>query len=302
MEPLSRFARWTLGLGRWAVGHKRVTRTAITLLWLIAPVAPSAPVAPVPPWGPAPAYAQRLPPELTAPVNDFANVIDAETEAELDRRIRALKEASGDVVIVATIETYQPDYADIREYIVKMFENRGRGIGDKGKENGLLILLAVKDRRVQVEVGYDLEQFVTDGFAGDVSRTNMAPYFSRGEYGAGLLEGATRLIARIAQGRGVTIPAIPQSDDRAPDFVVSPWLLLIIVIIFLMLMNSGGGGRRSRMRRGGPYWGGGSWSGWESGAGPFGGGRGGFGGGGFGGGFGGFGGGRSGGGGGGASW
>ena len=98
---------------------------------------------------------------LTRPVNDFANVIDATSEAELERRILELKKASGDVVVVATIETFQPSYADIEEYAVKMFENRGRGIGEKGKDNGLLVLLAVKDRRVWAEVGYDLEQFIT---------------------------------------------------------------------------------------------------------------------------------------------
>jgi uncharacterized protein len=275
-----------MGVGGWALGLGPVTRTSIFLLVLVAPVAP--------------VYPQQLPPELTAPVNDFANVIDAETEAEIDRRIRALKQASGDVVIVATIDTFQPDYADIREYAVRMFENRGRGIGDKGKDNGLLLLLAVKDRRVWVEVGYDLEQFVTDGFAGEVSRTAMAPYFARGEYGVGLLEGTTRLIVRIAEGRGITLTEVPQrAPDRGAPFVISPWLILLIIVIFL-LMNSGGG-RRSRMRRGPPHWGGGPWSGWNSGAGPFGGG-GRIGGGGFGGGFGGFGGGRSGGGGGGASW
>ena len=107
-------------------------------------------------------------------MNDFAHVIDPASAAEMDREIRALKAASGDVVVVATIDTFAP-YADINEYAVKMFENHGRGIGDKGKDNGLLVLLAVKDRRVKVEVGYDLEQFVTDGFAGEVSRTVMAP-------------------------------------------------------------------------------------------------------------------------------
>src|SRR5262249_33726261 len=106
------------------------------------------------------AYAQPAPPELTRPVNDFANVIDAASEAEIERRILELKNASGDIVVVATIDTFAP-YADIREYAVKMFENRGRGIGAKGKDNGLLMLLAVKDRDVWNEVGYDLEQFVT---------------------------------------------------------------------------------------------------------------------------------------------
>ena len=56
-----------------------------------------------------------------------------------------------------------------------MFENRGRGIGQKGKDNGLLVVVAVKDREVRIEVGYDLEQFITDGFAGEVSRLDMVP-------------------------------------------------------------------------------------------------------------------------------
>lgn len=271
------------GLGRdWGLA-------AVTLITLVlAPFAPNAPV-----------YAQPLPPELTKPVNDFADVIDQASESEIEQRILALKQASGDVVVVATIETFAP-YADIREYAVKMFENRGRGIGEKGKDNGLLVLLAVKDRRVAIEVGYDLEQFITDGYAGEI-RDVMTPFFARGEYGPGLLEGVTRVVARIAQGRGVTITGVPQVEppSRGPDIQLSPWLV-IAIIIFIVLMNNAGG-RRSRMRRGGSHWGAGPWSGWNSGVGPFGGG-GGFGGGGFGGGFGGFGGGRSGGGGAAGGW
>src|SRR4051812_20288227 len=104
--------------------------------------------------------ADPLPPALTQPVNDFAHVIDAGSAAAIDRQIRALNAASGDVVVVATIDTFAP-YGDLREYAVKMFENGGRGIGAKGKDNGLLVVVAVKDRRVWTEVGYDLEQFVT---------------------------------------------------------------------------------------------------------------------------------------------
>jgi uncharacterized protein len=245
------------------------------------------------------ATAQPQPPELTKPVNDFANVIDAASEGEIERRILELKNATGDVVVVATIDTFQP-YADILEYAVRMFENHGRGIGDKGKDNGLLVLVAVKDRRVQVEVGYDLEQFITDGFAGEVSRNDMAPYLARGEHGPGLQAGVTRIIGRVAQGRGVTLSDVPMpAAEPATGIPLSPWII-IAIIVFVMLMNAAGG-RRSRMRRGRTHWGRSSWSGWNSGVGPFGGG-GRIGGGGFGGGFGGFGGGRSGGGGGGAGW
>jgi uncharacterized protein len=244
------------------------------------------------------ALAQPLPPELTRPVNDFADVIDAASEAQIERQIVALEAATGDAVVVATIDTFAP-YADIREYALKMFENRGRGIGEKGKDTGLLVLLAVKDRRVWVEVGYDLEQFITDGVAGETSRNDMAPSFAQGQYGAGLVAGVTRLIGRIAQGRGVTLQGLPEPEPESGSSVELASVLLIAFIILIMLLSHLG--RRSRFRPGRRHWGAGPWSGWNSGVGPFGGG-GRIGGGGFGGGFGGFGGGRSGGGGGGAGW
>ena len=248
-------------------------------------------------------FAQELPPQLTHPVNDFAGVIDPESAAQMDAMIRSLQQASGDVVVVATVDTFQP-YGDIREYATKMFENHGRGIGEKGRDNGLLILLAVKDRQVWVEVGYDLEEFITDGFAGELSRKVMVPEFRRGAYGAGLLAGVTRIAGRIAERRNVTLQGVPSRPSGPYEdevgFGATGIVFFIILIILLNLI-----GRTRRRRR---FWGGPPWSGWNSGVGPFGGGgfgRGGFGGGfgGFGGGgFGGFGGGRSGGGGGGGSW
>jgi uncharacterized protein len=251
----------------------------------------------------ASARAQELPPELTQPVNDFANVIDPESAREIEALIRSLQQATGDVVVVATVGTVAP-YADIREYAVKMFENHGRGIGERGRDNGLLILVAVEDRDVRVEVGYELEQFITDGFAGETSRLHMAPAFARGEFGEGLLAGASRIIGRIAEGRNVTLQGVrPSRQPREPDsgsggtFILGLFILFAIINAIAGRMN-----RRGRRRR---RWGG--RTGWYTGVGPFGGGFGGFGGrgGGFGGGFGGFGGfggGRSGGGGGGASW
>jgi uncharacterized protein len=251
--------------------------------------------------------AADLPPELTQPVNDFAHVVDAASAQRIDTLSRALQAKTGDVVVVATVPTIEP-YGDIREYAVKMFENRGLGVGQKGKDNGLLILVAIKERKVWVEVGYDLEQWITDGFAGETSRNYITPEFRNGRYGAGLVAGTDRIVRRIAQGRGVTIdgapiarqPVGPGGGGGSLSFTT---IILIFIAILVISRIGGGGGRRRR------YWGGGPWSGWSSGVGPFGGGGpwiggGGFGGGGggFGGGFGGFGGGRSGGGGGGASW
>jgi uncharacterized protein len=246
------------------------------------------------------------PPELIAPVNDFANVIDSRSAAQIDRLIRSLKQASGDVVVVATVPTIE-GYGDIREYAVKMFENHGHGVGEKDKDNGLLILLALKERKVWVEVGYGLEPWITDRFSGETSRQYMVPQFRNGAYGLGLLAGTARIVNRIADGRGVQLEGVARERDAQPGGG-SIWPLVPILIFLAILVISrigrGGGGLG-----GGLPWIMGPWSGWSSGVGSFGGrGGGGFGGGfggfggGGGGGFGGFGGGGSGGGGGGGSW
>ncbi len=243
-------------------------------------------------------------PALTQPVNDFAGVIDSSHTATMDRAIRALQAKTGDTVVVATIQSYEPE-ADIRDYAVKMFENGGRGIGAKGKNNGILVLLALKERRVWIEVGYDLEEFVTDGYAGETSRQYMVPFFKQGDYGGGLEAGVMRMIGRIAESRHVTLDGVPRpepTDVAGHQITMNEVIgLIMVVIIIIRILNAmGGGGRGGWGRRN-------TWSGWSSGVGPFGGGGfgggwGSSGGGGFGGGFGGFGGGRSGGGGGGASW
>ena len=242
-----------------------------------------------------PAYAQTPLPALTAPVNDFANVIDAASAAELDRIIRVLQTTTGDVVVVTTVETFAP-YATIEDYALKLFERAG--IGARKTDSGALVLLAVKDRRVRIEVGYGLEEFITDGFAGETIRTEMLPAFREGDYGRGLVAGTTRVIQRIARGRGVTLENVAAPAARAqrePERGL-PIGAILAALFILAMMNRFGGmgggitpyGRRRRS----------TWSGWHGGLGGFGGGFGGGGGGGFGG----FGGGRSGGGGASGGW
>ncbi len=250
--------------------------------------------------------ARQALPALKAPVNDFANVIDATSAAELDRRIRALETATKDAVVVATVKSFAP-YGSIEEYATKLFEKSG--IGQRQRDNGVLIVLAQDERKVRIEVGYELEEFITDGFAGETIRRQMLPEFRGGRFGAGLLAGATEVINRIAERRGVTLSGVPQPavpQGRRRDTFV--WIFVAIIAGMILtqvlgtLFGSRGAVHPHRRRRGG------SWSGWSGGVGGFGGGSwGGFGGGGGGsfgggGGFGGFGGGRSGGGGASGGW
>ncbi len=161
-------------------------------------------------------------PQLTAPVNDFANVIDDRSEHELDRRIRALKAASGDMVVVATVKTYKP-YADIDEYAVKMFENGGQGIGDKGKDNGCSLSspsrIAGSASRWATTSSSSSPTVLPARPSADV----MTPQFRSGNYGAGLLAGTTshhqpdrRPPRRHAAGRSARPPAPRRSGIRFP--------------------------------------------------------------------------------------
>jgi uncharacterized protein len=245
-----------------------------------------------------PARAQTLP-TLTQPVNDFAHIIDADSAAQIDRRVRSLQAATKDVVVVATVDSYEP-YGSIEDYAVHLFEQAG--IGTRSDDNGVLIVMAVKEKRVRIEVGYGLEQFITDGFAGETIRQAMLPAFRDGRFGEGLLAGTTRVIQRIAEKRGVTLTDVPPAPAPQRDIALSPLQLLLIAIVVIAIINSirrGGGGSGLMGGRRGR-----TWSGWHGGVGGFGGGFGGFGGGfgGGGGGFGGFGGGRSGGGGASGGW
>ncbi|GMV22118.1 MAG: hypothetical protein AMXMBFR57_20670 [Acidimicrobiia bacterium] len=254
------------------------------------------------------AQSQPALPALTDPVNDLAQVIDSASAAELDRIIRSLHTGTGDVIVVATVPSIGT-YGSIEEYAVRLFESAG--IGARANDNGLLVLVAVEDRKVRIEVGYGLEEFITDGYAGEVIRTRLLPAFREGSYGQGLVAGVRQLAVRLAEGRGTTLsdlPAPPQPTRRPhrPSSSTARTILTVLVILFLVIAanrNQGGPGVRRRGRHG-------MWSGWYGGVGGFGGGfgsggfrGGGFGGGGFGGGgFGGFGGGRSGGGGASGGW
>jgi uncharacterized protein len=260
------------------------------------------------PWTAAAQTAPAPPPALTATVNDFAKVIDPASAAELDRIIRALQTASGDVLVVATIQTLAP-YGSIEEAAVRMFEQAG--VGTRASDNGALLLVAVDDRKVRIEVGYGLEEFITDGYAGDMIRTHMLPAFREGQYGPGLVA-ATRTIAwRLADARGVTLDEARPAERRRSNNSVAPGGIgtgvigLLVWLLVSWINSKTGGGPHGFNRRGTR----GTWSGWHGGVGGFGGGfgsggyrGGGFGGGFGGGGFGGFGGGRSGGGGASGGW
>jgi uncharacterized protein len=222
-------------------------------------------------------------------VSDFAGVIDAQSKAELENYCTRVEQQTGAEIALVTIGSLEGEpVEDVANTIFRAW-----GVGKKGKNEGILLLLVVKDRRDRLEVGYGLEPLLPDGFDGEVLRA-MRPALRQNQYGEALRAAAATIGSRIAQSKGVVLDTTLRRQIRAPESRSIPWPLILLGIFFLFaLMRRGGGG------------GGGFLPGVILGS-MIGGGRGGGGGGGFGGGdsggFGGFGGGDSGGGGASSDW
>lgn len=235
-------------------------------------------------------------------VNDFAHVLGPGTQAQLNDICRELDEKAHAQIAVVTVDTL--DGRDIESYAADLFQHWG--IGNRATNRGVLILLAVNDRRRRIEVGYGLEPILPDGKVGGFGR-EAVPLLKQNNYDAAVRLLTERVAATIAQDAGVQLTGVAPERAREERSVsgIGRVLLLLAILAFggpllalIWALISGNPTGRS-----GP-WGRGGWGGWSVGGlggGFSGGGFGGFGGGG-GGGFGGFGGGMSGGGGASGSW
>jgi uncharacterized protein len=213
-----------------------------------------------------PARAQQEGVRVTEPVSDWAGVIDPGTRARLEGYLWELKQKTGAELAIATVGT--TGGVPIEEYALRLVERSG--LGQKGKDDGCLVLVAVEDRAYRIEVGYGLEGVLPDGFVGDVGREYFVPYFRAGEYAKGIEQGVVAIARKIAADRGVTLqgvpePATPRADSwDSMGFGIGVFWWLVAILVLLTLLKP--------WRRRGVFWGGGS-----AGGGGFGGGGGGFG-------------------------
>jgi len=243
----------------------------------------------------AAAFAQQFPPKPNPPklVNDVADVLTPEQEAQLERKLVAYDDSTSNQVTIVTIRTLN-DYP-IEEYALKLF--RDWGIGNKKTNNGVLILAVIDDRKLRIEVGYGLEGAIPDITANHIIQEDIAPNFRKGDYYEGF-NAASESIIKAAQGEYTAPEGYRKRNDGGGGGRILAMIVAFIVIIIILsnINRRGGGGFGSRRgwRNVGPtvFWP----TGWGSG-----GGGGGWSGGG-GGGFGGFGGGSSGGGGASGGW
>lgn len=233
--------------------------------------------------------AKPTPPRL---VNDLAHMMDAGQVAQLEAKLLHYEQTSSTQITVVTI-TSLGDY-DVAQYAIEL-GNRW-GVGQKGKNNGVLILASKDDRKINISTGYGLEGALTDATSGRIIRNEIVPAFKDGDYYEGFVRGADAVI-EATKGE---YTADKKAHREKKDLPIGAIFIIIAVIYFVLWLMSkiggGGGGSymsgRGRRGLGGGYWGGfgaglgsGLGSGWGGGGSSSGGGGfGGFGGGSFGGG------------------
>ena len=218
-------------------------------------------------------------------VSDFAHVVDSSSRARLEAYGARVEQATGVQMAIVVLDTL--DGQPIEDVSNTLF--RKWGVGKKGKDEGIMLLVAIKDHRDRIEVGYGLEPILPDGFAGSVLRESRPP-LRQGLYGQAMLAAAEVMGSRIAQAKGVSLDSTLRPRRRMPSRLpIAPGLIIVIVIVVLLsLLRRGGGGGGGFLAgmilgnllgggRGG--WGGGGFGGYDSGGGGGGGGFGGFGGG-----------------------
>jgi len=172
-------------------------------------------------------------------VSDFAKVVDPASRVELERYCDTVKTATGVEIAIVTLPSLDGEpVEDVANTIFRTW-----GIGVKGKDEGLLLLLSIGDRKSRLEVGYGLEPIIPDGYAGQVIR-EMRPALRDQHYGDAFILAARTLGQKIAQSKGVTLetPAPRTQRDRPSEgFPFS--IILIVIAVVLLLGGRGGGGR-----------------------------------------------------------
>jgi len=217
---------------------------------------------------------QRLNP--TGYVNDFAGVFRPEQRQDLEQYLAELERRTTSQIAVVTVPSLEGN--EIQDFANRLFERWG--IGRKGKDNGALLIAAIQDRKVWIEVGYGLEPLIPDARAGRILDQYVIPYFKQDDYGAGLSEGARAIAGIIAQEAGVQLDGAPARGSPQPvgesrgigclGYIIIAVLILVFIrhpfllLFLLQILGSGGGG--GGRRGGGGGFGGGGFGGFGGGS------------------------------------
>jgi uncharacterized protein len=222
-------------------------------------------------------------PAMNGPVNDLANLLSAQEKSQLGDYLTAVNNQTGVQVAVLTVPSLEGDS-------LEAFSIRVAGkwkLGQKDKDNGVLLLVSMQEKSVRIEVGYGLEGELTDMKSGLIIRNVIVPEFKKGNYGEGIIAGVKNIVGITTGDATIVSQAVQNPNAGSGSDGISAGVFFFIFFLIILLMGLGRRGGRGggsgllwgvllgsflgsgRSDRGGGFGGGGGFSG---GGGSFGGG------------------------------
>ncbi|RYZ02116.1 MAG: methanol dehydrogenase, partial [Myxococcales bacterium] len=192
---------------------------------------------------PSTALALAVPP-LRAHVNDTADMLSPEAEAALEQRLTTYEQRTTQQFALLTVDTLEGDA--LEDFSIRVVEQWK--LGQKGKDNGLLLLIVKSDRKLRIEAGYGLEGEITDAFSSRVIRNVLTPQLRAGQAGQGVDQAFT-LLMKQASGEAVPESALApprRTRERGGSSPLGALVLLFLLVPFVLplLLGRGRGGRR----------------------------------------------------------
>jgi len=183
-------------------------------------------------------------PPLTGQVVDTAQLLDAQSKAQLTQMLQAHEQATGEQLVVVTVPDLQG--TSIEDYGYQL--GRTWGIGQKGKDSGALLIVARDDRKVRIEVGYGLEDRLTDAQSSVIINQVITPAFRAGNFAGGITQGAEAMIKVLGGGNLSPEQAAPQQGHQQASFrdLLQGFVGIVLFLVFIYLNISGGGGGSGR--------------------------------------------------------
>jgi uncharacterized protein len=184
----------------------------------------------------------------SADVNDYAGILSATEEAALEQRCRELREKTGAQLAVVILDSLQGGQID--DFTVKLFQRWS--VGQAGKDNGIMLLVALQDRKARIEVGYGLEPVLPDVLAGRILSEQLFPAFKQQRYAAGLSAAVDRIVDLVVRGE----PAPANVRAGRPELPLAGALCFLLFLIPFTALPSFLIGLSLRIRQAGLIFGG----------------------------------------------
>jgi len=163
-------------------------------------------------------------------VNDYANIIDDSYEIELNYLLKSMRDSGKVEYAIVTVDAL--DNEPIESYAISIAQGV---LGDKEKDNGLLLLVSLSDREYRFEVGSGAEAYLTDSIVGRIGREFLVPYFREGEYGLGILE-ASKSVASVVDFDTESVYYVSSDDTQFDSQLVIAEIVLSMIFLFMFFI------------------------------------------------------------------